>query len=357
MTAYYNENDPYAAEWLRNLMRAGHIAPGFVDDRSILEVEAADLRPFDQCHFFAGIGVWSHALRSAGWPDARPVWTGSPPCQPFSNAGKARGHQDKRHLWPTWRRLLAECRPAVVLGEQVASTDGLAWLDVVLADMENDSYAVAAANLCAAGLGAPHIRQRLYFVALADARRLGGEPERFDLGSAAGAAAAEEREQRVRDDDRAGGAADDMADAEGQRRTGNRRPAAGEDSRGTDERGEACLFCGYRFDRERLGLYGCANCLGEGGVGDASGTRLPVRERPKLRRKVRPEARRTAGESGRAFWADADWLPCRDGKARPVEPGTFPLADGATARVGRLRAYGNALCAPVAAAFIRAVMS
>src|SRR3990167_3813886 len=69
MTAYYNEIDPYAAQWLRNLIKAGHIAPGDVDERSIVDVRADDLRGYTQCHFFAGIGVWSHALRLAGWPD------------------------------------------------------------------------------------------------------------------------------------------------------------------------------------------------------------------------------------------------------------------------------------------------
>jgi DNA (cytosine-5)-methyltransferase 1 len=52
------------------------------------------------------------------------------------------------------------------------------------------------------------------------------------------------------------------------------------------------------------------------------------------------------------YWAAADWLGCRDGKWRPVEPGTFPLAHGAAARVGRLRAYGNAINAQAARAFL-----
>ena len=73
MAAYYNEIDPYAAQWLRNLIAAGHIAPGEVDERSILDVSPDDLTGFIQCHFFAGIGVWSHALRRGGWPDERPA--------------------------------------------------------------------------------------------------------------------------------------------------------------------------------------------------------------------------------------------------------------------------------------------
>ena len=168
MATYYNEFDPYAAQWLRNLIAAGHIAQGEVDERSICDVDPADLAGFTQCHFFAGIGVWSHALRLAGWPDDRPVWTGSCPCQPFSAAGKGRGFDDERHLWPEFFRLIRERRPAIVFGEQVASKDGLEWLDLVQADLEGAGYASAAADICAAGVGAPHIRQRLYWVAHTD---------------------------------------------------------------------------------------------------------------------------------------------------------------------------------------------
>ena len=124
MAAYYNEIEPFAAQWLRNLVAAGHIAPGEVDERSIEDVQAIDLRGFTQCHFFAGIGVWSHSLRLAGWPDERPVWTGSCPCQPFSVAGKRAGTSDKRHLWPAWFRLIRECRPNIIFGEQVANAVG-----------------------------------------------------------------------------------------------------------------------------------------------------------------------------------------------------------------------------------------
>src|SRR5690242_446719 len=176
MPEYYNENDRFAAAWLRELIKAGHIAPGEVDERSIQEVRPEDLQGFTQCHFFAGIGGWSYALRLAGWPDDRPVWTGSCPCQPFSSAGKRGGFSDDRHLWPDWVRLIRECRPPVIFGEQVASPDGLAWLDLVSADLEGAGYAVGAADLCAAGVGAPHIRQRLYFVAVAEEQRAGRLP-------------------------------------------------------------------------------------------------------------------------------------------------------------------------------------
>jgi DNA (cytosine-5)-methyltransferase 1 len=165
MTTFYNENDPKAAAWLRSLIEAGLISPGVVDERSITDLGACDLDGYDRVHLFAGIGGWDYALQLAGWPENMPVWTGSCPCQPFSAAGKRKGTSDERHLWPEMRRLISECRPAVVFGEQVASKDGRQWLAGVRAEMEGLGYAVGAADLCAASVGAPHIRQRLFWVA------------------------------------------------------------------------------------------------------------------------------------------------------------------------------------------------
>jgi len=163
--AYYNEIDPKAAAWLRELIKEGLIPDGEVDERSVAEVGDDEPLRYTQCHFFAGIGGWARSLRLAGWPDDRPVWTGSCPCQPFSCAGRGLGTDDPRHLWPQFRRLVAECRPPVVFGEQVASKAGRLWLSGIQADLEALGYAVGAADLCAAGIGAPHIRQRLWWVA------------------------------------------------------------------------------------------------------------------------------------------------------------------------------------------------
>ena len=303
MTAYYNEIDPFPAQWLRNLIAAGHIAEGDVDERDIRDVQPDDLLGYSQCHFFAGIGVWSYSLRLAGWPDDQPVWTGSCPCQPFSSAGKRGGVTDDRHLWPEFFRLIAECRPPVVFGEQVASKDGLAWLDIVQTDMEGADYAFGAVDSCAAGVGAPHIRQRLYFVADAPVLR---------------------RERR--------GA------AEGTTVQGQCSERGGEH----EEPGQAGELPGGPE-----GLCGAGIALGDAIGSGLEGWRL-------LAERARE---RFAGQDGVAgFWAGADWIYCRDEKYRPVEPGTFPLAHGATSRVGRLRAYGNSLVAPLAHEVIAAYM-
>jgi DNA (cytosine-5)-methyltransferase 1 len=163
--AYYNEIDPYAAQWLRNLIKAGHIADGEVDTRSIVDVSPDELRGFTQCHFFAGIGGWSHALRLAGWSDTRSIWTGSCPCQPFSVAGKGAGQADERHLWPHFRSLIKSVQPSVVMGEQVAGTAGREWFDTVSNDLETDHYAIRAVDIPAFAVGAKHLRSRLYWIA------------------------------------------------------------------------------------------------------------------------------------------------------------------------------------------------
>lgn len=165
MAAYYNEFDPFAAAWLRELIKDGLIADGVVDERSILDVDANDIREFTQCHFFAGIGGWSYAARLAGWPDDRPMWSGSPPCQPFSSAGKRKGKDDERHLWPAFFNLISKQKPPVVFGEQVVPAIRDEWFDDLRSDMEAESYATGMVVLPACSVGAFHKRDRLFYVA------------------------------------------------------------------------------------------------------------------------------------------------------------------------------------------------
>ena len=408
MSAYYNEVDPYAAQWLRNLIAAGHIAPGHVDERSIEDVHPADLVGYTQCHFFAGIGIWSYSLRRAGWPDDRPVWTGSCPCQPFSTAGKGKGTDDERHLWPAWFHLIerAKGRDVPIFGEQVANGDGLAWLDIVWADLEATGYAFRPVDICAAGFGSPNIRQRLYFhaerigadgVAQGDTigkgpQGFGGdgrdrnEPGRIGAGpdgsvgptsATGGLAHAGHGEHLGRDTVRGTDGEPDRAPGadEGSGEGGNvqARERAGDDAAVCSTGGgvaNATFECGYgdgdgragRRDEHSIGggdggmahhaRHGRGEqCEDVGGSGSGSGTKI-MGER--LGGSGVLNAERPGPTNGR--WALVDWLFCRDRKWRPVEPGTFPLADGVAGRVGRLRAYGNGLNAEAATEYIKAVM-
>jgi DNA (cytosine-5)-methyltransferase 1 len=175
--AYYNENDPYAASWLRRLIAANLITHGVVDERPIQQVKPDELRGYVCVHLFAGAGGWDLALKIAGWPVDRPVWTGSCPCQPFSAAGKQKAYKDERHLWPEMFRLIRECRPDVVFGEQVSGAIGHGWLDGVCADLEGEGYAVGETVLGAHSVKSPHKRQRLFLVAVPVCDSNGGDAE------------------------------------------------------------------------------------------------------------------------------------------------------------------------------------
>jgi DNA (cytosine-5)-methyltransferase 1 len=493
MSAYYNEIDPLKAEIIREAIKADAIAPGDVDEQSIVDVRPDDLMGYTQCHFFAGGGFWSFALRQAGWPDDRPVWTGSCPCPSFSAAGKGQGFTDPRHLWPAWARLICECRPPTIFGEQVSAAIGHGWLDLVQTDLEAEDYAVGKIVLGACSVGAPHIRQRLFFVAekqqgseirgqgsvkpvadATDARRqaagqynsgqplLSARPEQcIDAGIVEYAA---QRGCGVGGDaaqQRRGGYADCAEFAlrlgepsrkrlEGHAGNGGDGNQPGRD--GTQQDGsvaEAGESCGLAYtDSESSNLHGwqrtrisesagrsqtgnLANADGgesgngelqrsgeqrqqpqDSGAGNVGISQSERRQSGPAWNEVDGEGMESAkrksikfaagsedagsvaeplhaewgpfnvdGQDGRdgddagrqgahndfgtcgevcrpsalnGFWRNADWIGCRDGKFRPVEPGSFPLVNGSAARVGRLRLYGDAICVPCATEFIKA---
>lgn len=321
--AFYNENNKQAADWLRELMHEQLIPPGVVDERSIGDVSADDLRGFDQVHFCAGIGVWPYALRCAGWEDDRPVGTGSFPCQPFSAAGKGAGFADPRHIWPDGHRIIRDARQQgqrwtdCFFGEQ-APTAG-AWIDLVRSDLEAIGYAFGSPDLPAAGFGGAHIRQRFYWVADAhNAERWADHAPRHvgdwpSAGRVQGPGDLAERSPLSW-----------LANAYGRHASAERQQRGGEHGQQPQD-GSA----GWVVHTESI-----------------SG-RSGLREGGALIHRVKPSDPSTN---------DPDWLLCADGLLRPVEAGTFPLAHEAPARLGRLRGYGNALDAEVATNFVGAFM-
>jgi len=98
------------------------------------------------------------------------IITGGFPCQPFSVAGKQKGTSDDRHLWPEMFRIIKEFKPRWVIGENVKGItniqDGMVF-ETVCTDLEGEGYEVRAFNIPAAGVGAPHRRERIWIVAYA----------------------------------------------------------------------------------------------------------------------------------------------------------------------------------------------
>lgn len=322
MPALYNEVEPYAAAWLRNLIGFGELPDGVVDGRSIVDVRGDDLAGCDELHFFAGVGVWARAVAEAeevtGHRLARPLFTGSCPCQPLSVAGRQQGHADQRHLWPAFHHLIAERRPATILGEQVAGKDGREWMAAVRHDLEASGYAVGTAILPAGGYGAPHIRYRMFW--MADANQV-------------------QRGRRVRDERV-------VNRASGERVEGDGQPARSGEVRGV-------------ADAEGM--------RGRGWQPNSDHDQGPADSREGWMVHNGTDARDRPGPAD-SFWSDADWIFCRDNKWRPIEPGSFPLVDGSAfrlgsggpyegmSRAGMLRGYGNALVLPVARAFVECAM-
>lgn len=268
---YFNDGDAMAAHVLRELIAAGVIPPGDVDSRSIEEIQADDIRGYRQVHLFAGGGGWALAAQAAGWPEEKPLFTGSPPCQSFSTAGQRRGYDDPRDLWPHYVRLIRAIRPLVAVGEQVASKAGLDWFDRSAHDLRSSGYTVRGIDLAAAAVNAPHIRQRLYFVATANIL--------------------ENAESVVR------------------RSSSIRNVAIGNKSADRSEQESS--------DGEPL----------------IRGAALPER-----------------------YWRDSELRESRSGERRRFKPGIRLLAHGLPGRVDANRIIGNAVCVPLAAQVLGAVL-
>lgn len=392
MSNYYNEFDPKAAAWLKQLIVDGHIPKGEVDERSITEVRPADLDGFRQCHFFAGIAGWSRALQLAGVDPDFPLWTGSCPCPPFSCAGKKKscpqcsarsllphpfrtgvfaccecGHEwsaDHRHLWPEFYRLIKEHRPPIIFGEQVAGPDGEIWLAGVRACLEIEGYGVGASDLCSASVGAPNIRQRLYW--LAESRCSSDELRgRSRAPLAAPGETQGETQQRERSGNATGDGRTDggLAVAGGEQVDASAALRLHADTRGRCGESDFKLGqpdgigCEQRRESTAPARHGSsvepASWDGVDRLGDTDAKGLEERPQSEGNLTMGNEgATVVAPGLGGGFWDDWRIVHFTDGKTRRLKPGIEPLAPRISGDLDLLRAYGNSINPYVAKEFV-----
>ena len=378
MSVYYNENDLYLCQWLKNLMAAGVIPAGDVDDRDIRFVSADDVRGYTHCHFFAGVGGFAYAGRLAAWPDNAPLWTGGFPCQPFSVAGNQRAQADDRHLWPELHRLIAQARPALFLGENVAGLIALG-LDGVLADLESEGYASRAVVVPACAVNAPHRRDRVWIVGQRLADR-GGQRRQQVPGRALGHEAADAGRGTPNDHEPAGCRESGLADGDGERsgeagrlcgRTTQRSAGHGEGgleypARERRGEGQSEAILRERSDRATTGAgareFKPGELVGAEEASDGAGSGNGTVRRPARAGAAGPmgDAYESGSQGRDEHWQrTGQWTAWQTGGTlagrRIPDPGIRLLAHGLPARIPRLRAAGNAIVPQVAAEILRAL--
>lgn len=332
---YYNDNEPFVAQWLLNLVAAEHITRGEVDDRDMREIDPASLHGFRRWHLCAGIGGFELGAMWAGWPDDATLLTAGFPCQPFSVAGQQQGIADDRYLWPVVLGFVRALRPEYVLLENVPAIDGRKHmvLDRVLSDLEESGYSAGPLEIPACAVDAPHIRNRVWIVAHASSAEL---PDRDAEPRGWSPADAERLRHTI-----------SMADRH------DPRLAQRQGERGHD--GQECPAA------KRSGDVGDDQSIGWG----------EGRAEPGV------WGRRSAVAS--AGSASQEWIACGDGKLRRVKPGVRLLAHGLSgrmavvrtvkqggaevqethwySRVGSIKALGNAIVPKVAAEVLRAMIT
>ncbi len=296
-----------------------------------------------------------------------------------------KGKDDLRHLWPVFFNLIRECCPPTIFGEQVASAIRFGWLDDLQTDLEAEGYAAAAVVLPSGGVGAPHKRDRLFFVADTLGKGLQGH------GKSGQEQVSQERQRGKRhsaesslwnssvgDAEHDGSSGTEIgrsiAQAVNDCQEGQDFPQQPEGASRSEESGDirfwedtTTIHCRdgksgqeqVSQERQRGKRHSAESSLWNSSVGYSEHDGSHEAE---IRRSTGPgeaEGRMLELErSDSVFWGSSEVIYCRDGKYRPIptEPALFPLAHGVSNRVGILRGAGNAIVPQAAAQIIKAYM-
>jgi DNA (cytosine-5)-methyltransferase 1 len=236
--------------------------------------------------------------------------TGGFPCQPFSVAGKQRGKDDNRYLWPEMCRVIREARPAWIIGENVAGIVNLA-LDTVCADLEAEGYEVEPIIIPACAVDAPHRRDRVWIIANINGLRSQKQGAEQQAGGA-GQLLENKRPSRTTLANTESSQSGQSSQRKGREDIGR----GSQDCGGTEDEGKEVVANTVkqgregREDAERQSVDGYFGCGGT-----------------------------TYGQSGEAIWI--------------AEPNVGRVAHGIPNRVAKLRGLGNAIVPQVASEIIR----
>lgn len=288
-----------------------------------------DIRTLTKEDFLARTGLRTVDIISGGFP-----------CQPFSVAGKQKGREDDRYLWPEMRRVIAELEPRWVVGENVPGILRIAAKDVI-ADLESLGYHVLLLDFEAAAVGAFHRRERIAFVANRNDYGQSAAQERGSVDARVRGSAQGQEQAGESAGLRAVGEHEDVADGDGLRE----QPAPG----GQPESGDGSCNSGahvadaHRRELRHDGNHGRSLDREEheaANAGDAGGKETIHNTMCSLRRGKHRRGK-PQGFANRYRW--------------PAEPNVGRVAHGIPHRVDRIKGLGNAVCPPQFYPIFRAI--
>jgi DNA (cytosine-5)-methyltransferase 1 len=231
------------------------------------------------------------------------IITGGYPCQPFSVAGRKLGEKDKRHLWPEMFRLVKECRPTWVIGENVSGHIKLG-LDTVLEDLESEGYSTRTFSISASSIGANHKRERVWI--MANSNNTGNRTSQYEINRNGEKTNEEWERQSQSQFSRQG------ADVENTRRTLRQGSFFGEENENETGQEDA-----YQFERS----------------GSSSGNGISNTDSQRLQ-GLGTEHQLRESQEKRSFGWKRWW---------ELEPNVGRVANGIPKRMDRLKGLGNSL--------------
>jgi len=302
------------------------------------------------------------------------IITGGFPCQPFSVAGKQKGTSDDRHLWPEMFRIIKAFKPRFVIGENVRGIvniqDGVVF-ETVCTNLEDEGYEVQPFNIPAAGVGAPHRRERIWFIAVReDVANTIGNNERREISRSY------EEERRIQEEHRQNNSTTGKSSRTSEIRNGDNGYENMENSRRTLRQGSELFNTNEdEVGKENANQHQRSSSSSESNVADTD-TRLGNGENEEIQTgrntsnisssemaNTNSERLEGLGQSSSQFnetSSSTSRSEERQGQVDQgwwsVEPNVGRVAHGVSGRVHRLKALGNSIVPQIAEEIGKAII-